>query len=206
MNSSAPRRKNDSATARRVVRVHWRLAFGVLISAAAMANAAAPEPTPPLPENTLCAADEKAYFNCALHRNGKLVSLCGSPDLHSADTHLRYRFGRKDAIELEAPDAALGNSMAFFRSGGYSRSKVTQWSVGFSRDHYRYELFDNRDSEAQPAVSESGVRVIRDDGVGHAVGKVTTFRCAQRAFSQLSKLHSVLKCDEQLTFGGCKPE
>jgi hypothetical protein len=47
--------------------------------------------------------EEKAYFSCVLGGSGKMVSLCGSADLHGGDAHLRYRFGRKGAIELEAP-------------------------------------------------------------------------------------------------------
>jgi hypothetical protein len=207
MSSSAPPLRNsERVSTGGPGRRRTYLTLPGLLATALAVRGAAPEPPQPDPASTLCAVEEKAYFSCVLGGSGKMVSLCGSADLHGDDAHLRYRFGRKGAIELEAPPPPAASSFSFFRAGGYTRARVMQWSIGFQRGHYHYELFDSRDGEVDPPFRESGIRVRQDEGNGKVASKVSTLRCTQPAFSLLGELRPLLKCDDALTFGGCKPE
>ena len=200
--SSVPRPRNRERNGAPAPRRRGAAVSGFLVVALAV-RAAAPEPPQPDPAGTLCGAHDKIYFNCTLSGSGKVVSLCGSADLRADGASLQYRFGRKELLELEAPPLTA-SPLSFFRAGGYARAQVTQWSIGFKRGRYHYELFDSRDGDLNPPSRESGIRVRRDAADGGAAGKATTLHCAQPAFSLLGQLHPLLKCDDALTFGGCK--
>lgn len=152
-----------------------------------------------LQAQSLCKSEESVYFSCQLRKSRKQVSLCGSSDLSLPNAFLTYRFGTPTLIELSVPDDPKG-SLGYFGFGAYVRARVTKWAVGFHRQGFWYTLFDDYDGESAPPVVNRGVK-IQSAAAG---AKPRVLDCGAAATSKLGTLGSVIKCDENLTFGGCK--
>jgi hypothetical protein len=89
---------------------------------------------------SLCSAQEATVFSCSV-TNGKIVSLCASPDLSHDAGYLQYRFGRDPAsIELQFPrstqrsDATFKYLQQYFAKGGTT-------ALSFWVGPFRYSLF-----------------------------------------------------------------
>jgi hypothetical protein len=64
---------------------------------------------------SLCTGEEVAIFSCAVGPEGKILSLCASPDLSETAGTLAYRFGRKERLELTHPQGEAASRTAFRR-------------------------------------------------------------------------------------------
>jgi hypothetical protein len=92
------------------------------------------------PAATLCAGAEKAVFSCSV-LNGKIVSLCASPDLSRSAGYLQYRYGRThDSVELQFPastrreDGTFKVLQQYFAKGGTT-------ALSFWIGPFRYSVF-----------------------------------------------------------------
>ena len=136
---------------------------------------------------TLCAADERVIFSCAVRGSSKLVSLCGSKTLTKDEGYIQYRFGRAGRVELEFPKDR-GGSQKLFSYEHVFRYQFDQTEIGFESGGYAYTLFDYYDGEQKPARKEAGVRV-RAAGEN---AEETTLRCAGRTTARYGDLTEIL--------------
>jgi hypothetical protein len=90
--------------------------------------------------HSLCAAGEKVVFSCSVP-NGKVVSLCASPDLSRDTGYLQYRFGRDtDSVEMQFPhsthraDGTFKYLQEYFAKGGTT-------ALSFWVGPFRYSVF-----------------------------------------------------------------
>ena len=90
------------------------------------------------PASTLCHPDEQIVFNCTV-KDGKLVSLCSSPQLTRHHGVLQYRFGRAGAVELQFPPLHEATP-ARFRYTHYFRAHVDRTTVRFTHNGYVHPL------------------------------------------------------------------
>ena len=133
---------------------------------------------------SLCQKGEAVHFSCAIGKNGKLVSLCGS---------LYYRFGKPGKIELEYPSPGEGSPKKFFYSH-YFRYQVDYTEVTFKNRDQEYAIFYSSSSETGKLVESSGVRVGEKE-----------LRCASKPVLKLSGLSKTVPCDPDnaLNLGSC---
>ena len=177
-----------SSTAQR-----WRLAILPLAATALLAPSAAALAAGTLrTAPSLCTADEQTLFSCRLQRKGqsgknagKLVSVCGAPDLASANAFLSYRIGRPGQLELVYPATRTGSLQAFTR-WHYDRYQTDYWELYFSQGGYDYTVF----SHYADGSRRHGVSVARQ-------GKdelLTELACAPPVTQQLQKLDAYVAC------------
>lgn len=129
---------------------------------------------------SLCGPSEVRYFGCRTAK-GKLISICGE-----ARGLTQYRFGRPGKVELQSAD---------LRYAHYMRYRTDHYEVSFDTNDTRYAVFDYVEGKQRSA----GVQVTRPSG------ESVSIHCSGKAYSQLSKLESLLPCDEDnaLNMGGC---
>jgi hypothetical protein len=65
--------------------------------------------------SNLCSPKEMVVLSCKV-KDGKILSLCASPDLSETNGTLHYRFGRPGAVELSYPQGD-GHPRTMFRRG-----------------------------------------------------------------------------------------
>lgn len=107
---------------------------------------------------TLCAADERVIFSCALKQPAKIVSVCASKDLTNEKGYLQYRFGMAGTVELEFPKERT-NTQQQFEYSHYFRARVDMTEINFTVNGVSYSVFDDYNGEEKPEVSEQGVSI-----------------------------------------------
>ena len=140
---------------------------------------------------SLCEADERVFFDCAVagKKGLKRLSLCGSHSLADKGGYLQYRFGRAGDVELEYP-ARRGDPGKAFRHSQYVRFQVSRTAVGFTREGATYWVFDDYEGDAQPATRKQGVQV---SPRGQSETSLA-LPCVGPATSDLGSLETVLPC------------
>jgi len=143
---------------------------------------------PPRETNTLCAADERVIFSCALKQPAKIVSVCASKDLTSDKGYLQYRFGLPGKVELEFPQDRT-NTQKQFEYSHYFRARVDMTEINFTVNGViSYSVFDDYNGEEKPQVSEQGVSI---NWPGTNKKEVRYF-CAAKAKADYADLQDVL--------------
>ena len=138
-----------------------------------------------LQAGSLCEANEKIVFSCALAKPAKIVSLCSSKELTKDRGYLQYRFGLPEKIELEFPKQREQTQSAFNYSH-YFRAQFDQTEISFSQNGYEYAIFDDYNGEQKPAQHNQGVRITPPNN-----GKETTLTCRGKAKAQYGDLADV---------------
>jgi hypothetical protein len=157
-----------------------RFALAALVVAAAG--------TPPITvaaPASLCAADETAYFECAM-AGGKRLAVCGAPP-----ERLQYRFGKPGAIELAHPAAASDGPRTLLIAR-YHRYRTDRLALSFEREGVSYAVFDDQEDGR----GRGGVEVRTADG------RVRELACAGPVASRLSELVGVVACDRESALNG----
>lgn len=149
--------------------------------------------------SSLCAEEEQTVFSCKVRKHNKILAICASKDLSKSTGYLQYRFGRPGSLDLVFP-IEKETSRQQFSFARYTRYQVAKVAVVFRNNDHSYSVFDNYDGESGTPTRERGVAITGPDE--HK--KPMTYLCSQQAVSSLSKLESVLSCDPELSFGGCK--
>ena len=121
-----------------------------------VANATSRVKVEQLQAGSLCEANEKIVFSCALAKPAKIVSLCSSKELTKDRGYLQYRFGVPGNIELEFPKQREQTHSAF-KYSHYFRAQFDQTEISFSQNGYEYAIFDDYNGEQKPAQHEQGV-------------------------------------------------
>ena len=137
---------------------------------------------------TLCAADERVIFSCALRQPAKIVSMCASKDLTNEKGYLQYRFGMPEKIELEFPQDRT-NTQQQFEYSHYFRARVDMTEINFTVNGVSYSVFDDYNGEEKPEVSEQGVS-INWPGTNK---KEVRYRCASKPKADYADLQDVLR-------------
>ncbi len=104
-----------------------------------------------------CRPPEQIVFSCQLDQSAKVVSICRN------ETHLSYRYGRLDQIELAYPSEPDQFDRAF-QYHRYTRPQVTYLRLCFKRESYRYVIgsdFDHGEQWAGLEVLRDGERLLR---------------------------------------------
>jgi len=130
----------------------------VLTSGAIGGSLARPSAQPSRQTNTLCAADERVIFSCALRQPARIVSLCASKDLTNEKGYLQYRFGTPEKVELEFPKDRTKTQQQFEYSH-YFRARVDMTEINFTVSGVSYSVFDDYNGEEKREVSEQGVSI-----------------------------------------------
>ncbi|MDX6444685.1 MAG: hypothetical protein QOH71_1759 [Blastocatellia bacterium] len=157
-----------------------------LALAAANSNPSTSAQPDRLQPNTLCAKDERVIFNCPVKRPAKIVSLCASKDLTSAQGYLQYRFGLPGKIELEYPKDRKGTQEKF-QYTHYFRARFDLTSINFNVDGYEYSVFDDYNGEEKPAITSRGVSV-----TAPGKPKDASFVCSTKPKADYADLQAVL--------------
>jgi hypothetical protein len=131
------------------------LALGGATAAQAQVNAAA---------QSHCSADETPLFTCQI--GPKIASVCGSKDLNAANAYVQYRFGKKDAVELEAPPKATDKPAPV----GHMHAMCTSCTgdyLRFSSGGTRYYVFSAsmKDPKTGASNERAGVVVMENGQV-----------------------------------------
>ncbi len=122
-------------------------------------RAASSPPAPVSAAPTLCAAPELVLLSCAT-ASGKVISLCGSPDLDELRGSLQYRFGSVGTKpELSYP-AAPQPAKTAFRSGAIPYSGGGAAYLTFEIGDVRYTVFTGvgKGWEKEGVVVQRGTR------------------------------------------------
>lgn len=88
----------------------------------------------------LCEPEEQVVFGC--NSQGKMISLCASPDVGSNSGYMQYRFGTLDKVELTYPKERVPPKGYFWHSfasysGGYAER------VRFDNTSVQYVVFED---------------------------------------------------------------
>ena len=137
---------------------------------------------------TLCAADERVIFSCALRQPAKIVSVCASKDLTSEKGYLQYRFGMPGKVELEFPQDRTRTQQQFEYSH-YFRARVDMTEINFTVNGVSYSVFDDYNGEEKPEVSEQGVS-INWPGTNK---KEVRYLCSSKPKADYAELQDVLR-------------
>jgi hypothetical protein len=152
-------------------------ALAALVAAAPLVVAAAPA--------SLCAAEETAYFECAM-ASGKLLAVCGA-----LPERLQYRFGRPGAVELAHPAAAEEGPKTLLIAR-YHRYRTERLALRFERNGVSYTVFDDREDGR----GRGGVAVKTADAPVHELV------CTGKVASRLGELVGVVACDRDSALAG----
>ena len=127
------------------------------VAAAPLAASGAPGTAAPVVINgTLCAAGEDARFSCAA-KNGKVISICASPDLSATTGSIQYRFGRPGAVELSYPaDPATGRTALTWNTQNHASSQ--SFNVVFQNGGFTYTVYD-QDTMGSASQNGSGILI-----------------------------------------------
>jgi len=154
-------------------------AFAAFVAAATAPLVATAAPA------SLCAAEETAYFECAM-ASGKLLAVCGA-----LPGRLQYRFGRPGAVELAHPAAAEDGPKTLLIAR-YHRYRTERLALRFERNGVSYTVFDDREDGR----GRGGVAVKTADA------RVRELVCAGQVASRLSELVGVVACDRESALAG----
>ena len=152
-------------------------ALAAFVAAAPLVAAAAPA--------SLCAAEETAYFECAM-ASGKLLAVCGA-----LPGRLQYRFGRPGAVELAHPAAAEEGPKTLLIAR-YHRYQTDRIALRFEREGVSYSVFDDQEDGRR----RGGVEVKTVDA------RVRELVCTGAVTSRLSELVGVVACDRDSALAG----
>ena len=151
----------------------------------------------------LCAANEQLIFG-AVTTGGKMVCLCGSPNLTAQRGYLQYRFGRPGQIELEYPAERAGSQQRFHYAH-YTRYQREWASVRFQNREYNYRLHYSFDGETGRPTTSYGLTVYLIEG-GYPGGgdKGTGFTLRRNTVvGRLQALEGILPCDREDPTSDC---
>lgn len=109
---------------------------------------------------TLCATTEKTAFGCAI-TDGRLLSVCTSPDFAEGVGWIEYRFGRPDRVELVYPSTREKTWQAF-RYTRYTRPQFTELTLRFDNGGYGYVLQTASGDDDGTPISSAGLQVTKD--------------------------------------------
>jgi hypothetical protein len=139
-------------------------------------------------EVSLCSPSEITYFACQTNTK-KVISICGGKS-----NSLQYRFGKRDAVELQFPQEAK-NGAQQFRYAHYFRPQTDYWELYFSNSGVSYTVFERYEDARKFAGLELKL----------ADGKEKTITCVGKFASKLGKLESFVPCDKEsaLNLGSC---
>jgi len=138
----------------------------------------------PAPVN-LCTSGETVVFSCSL-TNGKIVSLCASPDLSRDAGYLQYRYGRNaGSIGLRYPSKLSREGARFKYMQDYAAKGGTT-ALSFKIGPYRYSVFS---TTSALGFNGAGLIIDQDDT------RLASLRCNKKTivtdsdrFYQLSSL------------------
>ena len=148
-------------------------------------------------QKMLCAANEQLIFG-GVTTGGKMVCLCGSPNLTAQRGYLQYRFGRPGRIELEYPAERAGSQQRFYYAH-YTRFQREWASVRFRNQEYNYRLFYSFDGETGRPTTEYGLNVYLGEG-----DKGTNFTLRRNTVvGRLQALEDILPCDREDPTNDC---
>jgi hypothetical protein len=134
---------------------------------------------------SLCAAEETAYFECAM-ASGKELAVCGAlPD------RLQYRFGRPGAVELAYPGAPEEGTKALLIAR-YHRYRTDRLALRFEREGVGYTVFDDQEDDRR----RGGVEVRTADA------RIHELVCIGTVTSRLRELVGVVACDRESALAG----
>jgi hypothetical protein len=145
---------------------------------------------------TLCHAGESIYFSCKT-RKGKIISLCGTKT-ENGDTYLYYRFGKRDNIEMEYPDAWNKEYITKFSYIRRSRAQLDDVSVLFRQGGYEYNLYSYYDGERSDKkfYVNHGIIVGKVNG-GNVKNHPVDIKCANELIDHLILTTYFLPCNEK---------
>ena len=132
---------------------------------------------------------EEVLFGFSLKKSNKIVLVCNQKD----DKYLVYRFGTKDKIELQYPNALNLASWKAFRYSGYSRGggrsnmATEMHSLTFKNNQVTYEIKDESEAEH----NENSASIIINMN-----GKKTVL--AGRASSKDGSLHWLIQKEDMI--------
>lgn len=150
---------------------------------------------PALAASSLCdSATEQVIFSCKVKRGAKVVSVCASKLLSAQAGYVQYRFGAPGKVELAFPADKTG-SQKQFSYGHYFRYQVDRSQLSFENGGYAYAIYDDYEGDSGPPVTSVGLTVTAPGG------KVQDLPCAAPVTNHLSKLESVVPCDEEFGLG-----
>lgn len=160
-----------------------------LFALSALATPPAPAPAPAPASATLCEAGV-TVFSCET-TNGKVVSICASPEVSRDSGWVQYRFGRPGALELVVPKTPSEDHpfrMLQFIGGPILSGYVKVHALDFRVGEVRYQVYEAWDQvgssvHSLPERSMVGIRV------GNTQGKLLAeLRCTSRISGTLSEL------------------
>lgn len=93
---------------------------------------------------TLCTHEDWVAFSATSQTNGKLVSICLAEGDDSTPSHLTYRFGKPDEVEMIYPAEAKGWQDAFMLRI-YTRARTTYLKFHFQKDGFDYSILEGDD-------------------------------------------------------------
>ena len=151
-----------------------------------------------------CAADEMQAFNCRIQNSEKILSLCASADLHTANSYLQYRFGKPGNIELHFPAQRAG-SLQQFTYSHYLRYQVDYTSLSFRNGNTGYRVFDDYNGEDNQGEDNPGAEnpEALAQSYGVETGDTTLF-CAEPVTSELAQLQGIVRCADEDTSSDCR--
>lgn len=137
---------------------------------------------------SLCRVDETTYFSCPM-KNGRTVSVCGSPNLVNDSSYLQYRYGRiNQPPELLFPASPRTPRGLFEFSNAGMGAKASVRNLRFRIGEYTYVVF------SYTAVYDretAGVEVSRRSG------KTTRIECKSDVHSRRRDIPSVFQVNEK---------
>ena len=139
-----------------------------------------------------CAPAEQILFHCRMQHSAKMLSLCAARDLSATSGYLQYRFGRPGKVELEFPQDRT-KTQRHFRYSHYFRFQTDRTELSFRHGGFEYVVYSDYEGDMKPARKDTGVRV-----------NTTELPCGGQLIDRLSRLASVVPCDEQAALG-CEP-
>jgi hypothetical protein len=160
--------------------------FALLVGVVSSLGAAPAKPPP-----TLCTGAEKTVFGCAI-ADGRIVSVCTSPDFSPETGWIEYRFGRPERVELAYPPTREKTQQAFEYTR-YTRPLFTELTLQFTNGGYLYRLQTaSGDDDGTPIAS--AILDVRKDG-----RTVSSLRCQPEWTDHLMSLEDRV---ETVPWGG----
>ena len=136
--------------------------------------------------HTLCKKGEQVLFSCPIQgASAKILSVCGSHDLGAKRGYIKYRFGKRETVELEYPKGNNKTQQAFLYTFSLSEEHIRQASeasLSFSRGKYLYEVYN---SIFDAELFSNGVRVITPE-------RTVTLECMAPIIGNLDKVGEVV--------------
>jgi LysM repeat protein len=116
------------------------------------------------PTASLCRPVETVIFSCRLDGDGRLVSVCASPDVSATTGYLAYYEGAApEAIAFRYPELPAGSQEAFRYAEQTAPDRAFR-SLSFAVGDTAYTLFDDYDATGEGTRRSAGVELLPPDG------------------------------------------